>query len=168
MSNKKIYPVLSAVRHDGTLYSPDNPENNQIELIEKEAKPLLKLKVIGEPKAEPSGDFVEASADSAVKLSDTLNQLSGKSGENQSENGNGDQNAALSPEERQQAILNAFPSLNAQTDMTKAGEPKVKSVEALLGFDVSADEVKAAWAEVQAKAAAVTSAGDNRSQTGNE
>ena len=124
MTDKKTYPILSAVRHNGTLYKPGDPEHDSITLTEKEAKQLLKLKVIGEPADEDADE----PAGSEPPLSD---------------------------EERKRAIINAFQHLKSDTDLTKAGEPKVSVIEKLVGFDVSADEVRAIWAEVQAQSAAL-------------
>ncbi|SNY91448.1 hypothetical protein SAMN04515647_1670 [Cohaesibacter sp. ES.047] len=124
MTDKKTYPVLSAVRHNGTLYKPDDPEHDSITLTEKEANQLLKLKVIGEPAHE---DTDEATGSEP----------------------------SLSDEERKRVIINVLPQLKSDTDLTKAGEPKVSVIEKLVGFDVSADEVKAIWADVQAQSAAL-------------
>lgn len=124
MTDKKTYPVLSAVRHNGTLYTPDDPGNDAITLTEKEAKQLLKLKVI----SEPADEDTDEAAGSEPPLSD---------------------------EERKRVIINVLPQLKSDTDLTKAGEPKVSVIEKLVGFDVSADEVKAIWADVQAQSAAL-------------
>nr|WP_319485468.1 hypothetical protein [uncultured Cohaesibacter sp.] len=139
MSEEKIYPVLSAVRRNGILYKPSDPEANRISMTPKEAAQLLKLKVVGEP---------EEDAPEEAKTEDGAPDDAGNSSNVTAEN-------SLSVEERKQAILNAFPSLNAETDLTKAGEPKVSVIEKLVGFDVSADEVKAIWTEMQAQNAAL-------------
>lgn len=52
------------------------------------------------------------------------------------------------PEDLESKMLAAFPKL-AESDMTTGGTPKVKAVEALLGTDVTADQVAAAWAKFQ-------------------
>jgi hypothetical protein len=154
MSEEKIYPVLSAVRRNGILYKPSDPEANRISMTPKEAVQLLKLKVVGEP---------EEDAPEEAKTEDGAPDDAGDSPDGKSE-------SILSDEERKQAILNAFPSLNAETDLTKAGEPKVSVIEKLVGYDVSADEVKAIWTEMQAQNAALKSVPENKanSEAGNE
>nr|WP_321482233.1 hypothetical protein [uncultured Cohaesibacter sp.] len=154
MSEEKIYPVLSAVRRNGILYKPSDPEANRISMTPKEAAQLLKLKVVGEPE-ENAPD--EAKTENGAH-DDAFNPSNVKA-----EN-------SLSGEERKQAILNAFPSLKADSDLTKAGEPKVSVIEKLVGFDVSADEVKAIWTEMQAQNTALKSASENKAnnEAGNE
>nr|WP_321460398.1 hypothetical protein [uncultured Cohaesibacter sp.] len=149
MSEEKIYPVLSAVRRNGILYKPSDPEANRISMTPKEAAQLLKLKVVGEP---------EEDAPEEAKTEDGAPDDAGNSPDVKSE-------SILTDEERKQAILNAFPSLNAETDLTKAGEPKVSVIEKLVGFDVSADEVKAIWAEIQAQNVAVKSDADGKAES---
>ena len=154
MSEEKIYPVLSAVRRNGILYKPSDPEANRISMTPKEAAQLLKLKVVGEP---------EEDAPEEAKTEDGAPDYVGNSSDGKPE-------SILSDEERKQAILNAFPSLKADGDLTKAGEPKVSVIEKLVGFDVSADEVKAIWAEMQAQNTALKSASENKAnnESGNE
>lgn len=154
MSEVKIYPVLSAVRRNGILYKPSDPEANRISMTPKEAAQLLKLKVVGEP---------EEDAPKEAKTEDGTPDDAGNPSNVTAEN-------SLSVEERKQAILNAFPSLNAETDLTKAGEPKVSVIEKLVGFDVSADEVKAIWTEMQVQNAALKSDPENKAnnEAGNE
>lgn len=146
MSEEKIYPVLSAVRRNGILYKPSDPEANRISMTPKEAAQLLKLKVVGEPE-EVAPEETETEAG---EPEDTGLLADGKAEDN------------LSDEERKQAIINVFPSLKADSDLTKAGEPKVSVIEKLVGFDVSADEVKAIWAEIQAQNADVKSDADGK------
>jgi len=60
MTNK-TYPVLSRIRHSGTVYAPGT-DHNEIELSEKEAKRLQALGCIGEgvevaEGASSKGDF---------------------------------------------------------------------------------------------------------------
>ncbi len=144
MSDKRIYPVLSPVRHSGTLYKPDDADHNKIELTKDEAKPLLKLKVIGEPAGEDlEGTSQEPEMDGAETQTPDLPTGS-------------DDAVSLSEEERKAVIRNVLPQLKADEDLTKAGEPKVRSIEKLVGFDVSAEEVKAVWADVQAANEAAT------------
>lgn len=53
----------------------------------------------------------------------------------------------LKPEdgaELKAAILSAIDTLDKDKDYTKAGQPKVKSVEARLGYDISSEELRAA------------------------
>ncbi|MCY1704442.1 hypothetical protein [Pannonibacter sp. SL95] len=49
MTDTLTYPVLAAVRHNRVRYAPDDPDHNTIDLAPGEARPLLMLKVIGEP-----------------------------------------------------------------------------------------------------------------------
>ena len=49
MTDTLTYPVLAAVRHNRVRYAPDDPDHNTIDLAPVEARPLLMLKVIGEP-----------------------------------------------------------------------------------------------------------------------
>ncbi|MEH6740508.1 MAG: hypothetical protein V7695_18485 [Sulfitobacter sp.] len=42
----KSYPVLSRLRHDGVLYTPEG-DRNEVELTQVQATTLLALKVIG-------------------------------------------------------------------------------------------------------------------------
>lgn len=51
----KTYPVLSRLRHSGTIYGPDG-DNNNVDLTEAEAAPLLRLKTIGEPQNAGEAD----------------------------------------------------------------------------------------------------------------
>lgn len=48
-------------------------------------------------------------------------------------------------EERFQAITTALIALDPDKDFTKAGTPKVKKIEAIVGFEVSAAELGALW-----------------------
>lgn len=59
---------------------------------------------------------------------------------------------ALSAEERQELICEAIADLTPEADFNKDGSPSVKAVERITGFDVSADEVKAAHAALIATA----------------
>ncbi|WP_321448420.1 hypothetical protein [uncultured Cohaesibacter sp.] len=149
MSDEKIYPVLSAIRRNGILYKPSDPEANKISMTPKEAAQLLKLKVVGEPE-EVAPEEAETEAG---ETEDTGLLADGKAED------------SLTDEERKQAIINAFPSLKADSDLTKAGEPKVSVIEKQVGFDVSADEVKAIWAEIQAQNAAVKSDADGKAES---
>lgn len=115
MSEKQAYPVLSAVRHNGELYTPDDPERNTIGLTEKEAAVLLKLKVIGEPDADDGDRHTPPTP------------------------------PAMTEEERKEKLTEAIKGLNPERDFTQNGNPKVKAVETATGFDVTADEVSAIW-----------------------
>jgi len=156
MSDTKFYNVLSNLRHNGATYKADDPDHCKIELTPEEAKPLLKLKVIGEPDSEQIEQFSKNVANAAVNLVGALNQGSGAAPKDTSEDPKTDgadaasKTAPLSQEERLAAIRNVLPQLKADEDLTKAGEPKVRSIEQLVGFDVSAEEVKTVWADVQA------------------
>ena len=55
-NDTNIYPVLSPLRHDGHAYGPNIENMDEVELTSKQAAPLLRLKVIGEPKADESED----------------------------------------------------------------------------------------------------------------
>jgi hypothetical protein len=44
-----------------------------------------------------------------------------------------------------QQIVAAIGNLNPETDFTGGGKPKVEALEAVLGFDISAEERDAAW-----------------------
>ncbi len=55
MDETKIYPVLSNVRHNGTLYAPDT-KNNQIELTDKEFISLKAVGCVGEALETPDQD----------------------------------------------------------------------------------------------------------------
>ncbi len=55
--------------------------------------------------------------------------------------------ADLDPAARVNAIADAITGLESNGEnFTSSGLPRVKAVEAALGYDVDADEVKAAWA----------------------
>ncbi|WP_319530819.1 hypothetical protein [uncultured Cohaesibacter sp.] len=149
MTDKKTYPVLSAVRHNGTLYKPDDPDHNAITLTEKEAKQLLKLKVIGEPADEDDAE------DATIDLADAPDQQSDPASADTPDADPLVLDVSGDPDLRRAAIRNAFQHLKSDTDLTKAGEPKVSVIEKLVGFDVSADEVKDIWADVQAQSAAL-------------
>ncbi|MBO9421713.1 hypothetical protein J7481_19555 [Labrenzia sp. R4_2] len=117
MSERFPHPVLATLRHNGTRYAPDDPDRNIVELTDREAMPLKRLKVVGESLAsEPASDPAAT-----------------------------EQPAAPSGEGREQAIAAAIASLNPETDFTQAGTPKVKAVELAAGFDVTADEVASLW-----------------------
>ncbi len=58
----------------------------------------------------------------------------------------------LSAEEREAQIREAIKRLIPEDDFNKDGSPKVKAVELLTKFDVSADEVKAVHASMTAAA----------------
>ncbi|SDR15612.1 hypothetical protein [Pseudovibrio sp. Tun.PSC04-5.I4] len=58
----------------------------------------------------------------------------------------------LTPAERVAEIKDTILALDPESDFNKDGTPKVKAVELLTGFDVSADEVKALHAELKAEA----------------
>ena len=178
MSDTKLYPVLSNVRHNGILYKPEDPDHSKIALTEKQAASLLKLGVIMEPSEAAIEEFSQTVADTAVKLADTLNQLAASTSvdtqnapEAQKSEGGETADTGLSvdgtgtdplvldvagdPALRLAAIRNVLPSLKADEDMTKAGHPKVEAIEKLVGFDVTADEVKSVWAEVEARKSAI-------------
>lgn len=59
-----------------------------------------------------------------------------------------DTNSATKPDDPDQLkteIMAAIEQLDEGTDFTKGGTPKVKAVEKLLGYDVTAGDVTAAW-----------------------
>ena len=49
------------------------------------------------------------------------------------------------------AIVAVIPKLDMDTAFTQAGAPKVKAIEAALGYDVSSEDVAEAWAAYEAK-----------------
>ncbi|SDQ17455.1 hypothetical protein [Pseudovibrio sp. Tun.PSC04-5.I4] len=108
----KTYPVLAALRHNGTRHEP----GDSVEMTEAQAETLQALGILGE---------VNASESTAVEHS---------------------------AEDRKAAIIEAISRLVPDTDFNKDGTPKVKTVELLTRFDVSADEVKALHAELKAEA----------------
>lgn len=115
MSKELTYPVNRKLSHDGEQYGP----GDTVDMTAKQAKPLLKLGVISDS-SEDSGD-------------DTLK--------------GGGSNGPSKPEgdDLIQAIMCVIEELDHTKDFTKGGNPKVASVEALLGYDVSAAEVANAW-----------------------
>ncbi|KZL05522.1 hypothetical protein [Pseudovibrio sp. Ad26] len=108
------YPVLAALRHNGTRYEP----GDTVDMTEAQAETLQALGILSEAEA-PDPAAIEVSTD-----------------------------------ERKAAILEAISRLTSEADFTKDGTPKVKAVELLTKFDVSADEIKAIHADLQAKAPA--------------
>lgn len=60
MTDTLTYPVLAALRHNRVRYAPDDPDHNTIDLAPVEARPLLMLKVIGEPVTPVQIDDVPA------------------------------------------------------------------------------------------------------------
>lgn len=60
-----IYPVLSPLRHDGKLYSPDDADANLVALDPKDAKALQALGVLGE--ASTDADVSAATAKPKAK-----------------------------------------------------------------------------------------------------
>lgn len=61
-----------------------------------------------------------------------------------------DETIKLSAKEREAKIVEVISALDPDKDFNKDGSPKVKAVELLTGFDVSADEVKAVHAAMTA------------------
>ncbi|EFO32495.1 hypothetical protein TRICHSKD4_2294 [Roseibium sp. TrichSKD4] len=128
---KKTYPVIAAVRHDGVRYAPDDPDRNTISLSAKEAEVLLKLKAIGPEKADEAKDASTADPDA------------------DDDNGNDTNPPAPEGDERKATIKAAFEKLDPDRDFTQAGKPKVKAIESAVGFDVNGDEVAALWEEAR-------------------
>lgn len=57
----------------------------------------------------------------------------------------------LTDEQRVEKIEEAIGGLDAEKDFKQDGAPKAKSVNTLLDFDVSADEINAVWETVKPK-----------------
>ena len=57
--SKKTYSVLSALRHDGEAYGPNIEGMDRIKLDDGAARPLLDLKVIGEPETKTEDEIQE-------------------------------------------------------------------------------------------------------------
>lgn len=141
MSDLLTYPVLAALRHNGTRYAPDDPECNTVDLSHREARPLKNLKIIGESVTDsPSED--QADPDTATGQSGTEPAASNETAAN-------NVSAALTGDVRAEKIADAIGALDKDTDFTQAGLPKVKAVEKAAGFDMTADEVAAVWATMK-------------------
>ena len=67
--------------------------------------------------------------------------------------------------EKMQQIVDAIKALNPNTDFTSGNKPKVEVLEAVLGYNVSADERNAAW---QAISQAADSETDQINDQGDE
>ncbi|QCI65634.1 hypothetical protein [Phreatobacter stygius] len=68
---KLTYPVLSPLRHDGKLYSPDDAKANAVALSEEEAEGLRAIGVLGDPTK------IEAPADEAGRVAVILDHVAG-------------------------------------------------------------------------------------------
>jgi hypothetical protein len=133
MSDLLTHPVLAVLRHNGTRYAHDDPERNTVDLTEREARPLKKLKIIGEP---VTGTEADEQPDDDTGAAESGSEPAA---------GNGPSNDAPTGDARAEKIADAIGALDKEKDFTQSGTPKVKAVEAAVGFDVTAEEVAAVW-----------------------
>lgn len=123
MSNEKTYAVNRRLDHDGEEYFA----GGEVSMSVEQAENLIAIGVLSEASDASDDD-----------------KLQGGSGDDTLKGGS---DGPTKPEgdDLTQAIMCVIEELDHAKDFTKGGNPKVASVEAVLGYDVTAAEVANAW-----------------------